>query len=1067
MDAYRLILLAAPDADLTEMRRIAQDAALPEPLIYFLNGASPASLYALAPDLVLVRYDELRRCCADWLSYLAQSPEVPIILLVRPEERAAAQPLAELPHILPFDYVQSEPYMLRQIVDFAVQQRRTQRLLEQNLQAFSDSSRLLHNLINHNADGMLVIDQEGIIRFANQSAGALFGRSVEALIGLPFGFPLVLGRTTELDLRTADGRECVVEMQLVTTEWQGQTAYLAALRDATERVLAQRRLQQRLALERLLATISAQLVSLPIGEVDERIMSALQRLAEFIGAERAALVDLCGAPTWLAITHLWEAPHIAGYYPDVDAEAIYRAAVETFTQQDWMLVRDTQALPPDDPVGRVLRGRGVRTLMGIAMRNNGVLRGCLVFSSVSETRPWQPEDAALLSIAADVFASTLRRAAINRALRESEARLRFVMNNAPLILFTFNREGVIDFLEGALVNQRYPHLRPKVGQSALEDRFIGAYLRKALQGESQRLTFELQDTSAIELYLTPLRDDAGAIIGGIAVAFDVTERERAQQAERRHAAFLKTLADASIALTRSLQVQSVLETILEYAERLVPCEGSWIVLLKGEAGEVRAARGRSAESIHRRWEAITSHLDARSRLERSQCADGIELIPDTAADPDWLPIEGTEWIRSYLSLLIELEGRTIGVISFDSATPNYFTREHAERLKALIGYAAIAIQNADLYQTIERNAKELERHVRLRTAELEIERARLRAILDAMEEGVIFFEFQEDAWRATYANPAFHRLFGTQESQIVGQTFLSLAEMIPVSEASASQREVLRALERDGAWQGVIEYPRKDGSAFAAHVSVTKVANLRSKHIGTVALIRDISKEKALQEQKDRFIANAAHELRTPLTNLKMRLYLLRRQPEAAQTHLAVIEQVTRRIQLLVEDLLDVTRFERGMIALKREPLRLDELLASILEVQRPHFEEKGVRLLSDLLAIAVPALADPERLTQVFTNLLVNALNYTETGGTVCLSLRCEGAEAVAEVQDSGVGIDAKSLKHIFEPFFRANLGTQRGTGLGLTIAREIVEAHGGSIAAQSEVGVGTRMIVRLPLAQ
>ncbi|MFN7209582.1 MAG: histidine kinase dimerization/phospho-acceptor domain-containing protein, partial [Aggregatilineales bacterium] len=85
---------------------------------------------------------------------------------------------------------------------------------------------------------------------------------------------------------------------------------------------------------------------------------------------------------------------------------------------------------------------------------------------------------------------------------------------------------------------------------------------------------------------------------------------------------------------------------------------------------------------------------------------------------------------------------------------------------------------------------------------------------------------------------------------------------------------------------------------------------------------RDISKEKALQEQKDRFIANAAHELRTPLTNLKMRLYLLRRQPEAAEAHLAVIEQVTRRIQLLVEDLLDVTRFERGMIALKRERLR-------------------------------------------------------------------------------------------------------------------------------------------------
>ncbi|MFN7210228.1 MAG: PAS domain S-box protein, partial [Aggregatilineales bacterium] len=664
MDTYRLILLTAADADadLTEIRCLVQAAALPEPLIYPLNGVSPANLYALAPDLILAPYSSLARSCQDLLGCLARSPEVPIILLLRPEEWAAAHSLAELHHVLPFDYVQSNPYMLRQVVNFAVQQRRTQRLLEQNLQAFSDSSRLLYNLINHNADGMLVIDREGIIRFANQSAETLFGRSVEALIGLPFGFPLVLGRTTELDLRTADGHECVVEMQLVTTEWEGQMAYLAALRDITERSLAQRHLQQRLALESLLATISAQFVSLPIAEVDERIHDALEQLGQFIGADRALLADLAQPPSERAITHIWEAEHVRGRYPLTNPQLAYRLYIEVFQRQDILIVPDTEQLPPEHPNRPWLLDRGVRTLMAIAMRNNGVLRGCLVFSAISQTRPWQHEDAALLSIAADVFASALRRAEINRALRESEARLRFVMNNAPLILFTFNRKGVIDFLEGALVDQRYPQLRPKVGHSALEDRFIGDYLRKVLQGESHRLTFELSDSSAIELYLTPLRDDGGAIIGGIAVGVDVTERERAQQAERRYAASLKTLADASIALTRSLQVQSVLETILEYAERLVPCEGSWIVLLKGDAGEVRAARGRSAESIHRRWEVLASHWDARSRLERSQCADGIELIPDTAAYPDWLPIEGTEWIRSHLSLLIELEGRIIGAI---------------------------------------------------------------------------------------------------------------------------------------------------------------------------------------------------------------------------------------------------------------------------------------------------------------------------------------------------------------------------------------------------------------------
>ncbi|PJF33876.1 MAG: hypothetical protein CUN49_17500, partial [Candidatus Thermofonsia Clade 1 bacterium] len=126
------------------------------------------------------------------------------------------------------------------------------------------------------------------------------------------------------------------------------------------------------------------------------------------------------------------------------------------------------------------------------------------------------------------------------------------------------------------------------------------------------------------------------------------------------------------------------------------------------------------------------------------------------------------------------------------------------------------------------------------------------------------------------------------------------------------------------------------------------------------------------------------------------------------------------------------TRFERGMITLNRERICLTDVLQDALHVQRPHFEQKQVQLTGDLPADPLLVLGDAERLTQVFTNLLVNALNYTGTGGSVHLSLRQDGAEAVIEVQDSGIGIDSESLKHIFEPFFRANLGTQRGTGLG-----------------------------------
>ncbi|MDW8299890.1 MAG: PAS domain S-box protein [Anaerolineae bacterium] len=1065
MDAYKLLLVATPSDDLATIRAVLQAAALPEPLTYLVQADEEApSLYILAYDVILLKYGALQHCCKKLTGHFQDHlPDVPIILLVNAEERTTAEQLIENSHVLVFDYTQTEPYMLRQLVQFLTRQRRQRHDLERNLQAFSDRSRLLDSLINRNADGMLVIDQDGVIRFANPAAAALFGR--DNLVSMPFGFPLLLGHMAEIDLFRADGRECVAEMRLVMTEWEGRPAYLATLRDVTERSLAERRLHYRFALESLLATISAQFVSLPTAEVDARISEALALLGDFIGAERVLLTDLSRTPSECAITHIWEASHVVGRYPSIDPEVPYRFYTRVFQEQDILLIPDTEQLPVEQPERPFMIARGVRTLMAIAMRYRGELRGSLTFVAISQTRPWQYEDAALLSIAADVFASALRRAEINRALRQSEARLRFVINSAPLILFTFDTNGVIDFLEGALLDRHFPRLRELVGQSAFGDIYIGEHLRAVLQGETRRFVFKPSEEATLEIRLMPLRDEAGVVVGGIGMIIDVTERQRAQEAEQRQAMLLRTLAEASLKLTSSLQLERVLETILEYAERLVPSDGSSVVLLSHNSVVASVARGRSADLTPRRWQEIVARLDLQAHWVRLKQASNCSLIPDTAVEPSWIPIEGTEWVKSYLGLPIELEGHVIGVMNFDSATPNYFTLEHAERLKALAGYAAIAIQNANLYETIQRNAKDLERHVRQRTAELEIERARLRTILDSMEEGVIFFELR-DTWRATYVNPSFHRIFGYSETEFVGQALLDIAANFPVPEGAPSLEELGQILERDGSWHGEFRYRRRDGSSFDAYVAASRILGARGKLVGTVVLVRDISKEKALQEQKDRFIANAAHELRTPLTNLKMRLYLLRRQPEAAETHMSVLEQVTRRMQMLVEDLLDVTRFERGMIVLRRERLCLAELLENVIHVQLPHFEHKRVQLTSSLPPDGVFVLADAERLTQVFTNLLVNALNYTETGGNVRVSLRQDESSAVVEVEDNGIGIDSESLKRIFEPFFRANLGTQRGTGLGLTIAREIVQSHGGSIEARSQLGVGTTMIVSLPLA-
>ncbi len=1066
---YRLLLVTTQKADQAALRQALHAAALPEPPVAYIHTEQwQPSLAMQAAEVLLVDYAALNESWEFLAAHLhGWLPNVPIILLANYDNEAAAQADAERYHALALNYAALSPTMLRQVVNFAAEQARKHATLHHQ-QAFSNGSQLLHNLINHNADGMLVIDQHGMIRFANPAAAALFGRESDALLNLPFGFPLVFGEPTELDVSRANGTNCVVEMRVVATQWENQPAYLATLRDVTERSLAQQRLQRRLALESLLASLSAQFVSLPLNQVDSTIHGALAHLARFIGADRALLIDFVIPPSIESITHMWESDPIAGIYPDIDPAYIFKYYMEQLNQQDTLYVPNVEALPETHPAREGLMKRGVQSSLVVAMHVNNTLRGCLVFNAVQHQRNWHEEDVVLLKIAADVFASTLRRAEINRALRESEARLRFVISNAPLILFTFDTNGTITFLEGSLIEERYLFLREWLGQSAIDDPYISAHLLRTLKGESTTSIINPSNNAALELHLTPLYNNGDGIIGGIGVAIDVTERYYAQETERQQRHLLETLAEASAALTSSLDMNKVMTNILTYAECLVPSDGSSVVLFTADSGYVTAARGQSAHLTHYRWEQLFALPEMAQKIQEFRAAAKVDLIQDTRTSAHWLPIAGTEWIRAYLGLPIEVEGRVVGVLHFDSATPNYFTPEHIERLQTLVGYAAIAIQNANLYSTIQQNAKALERHVRERTAELEAERARLNAILDSMGEGVIFFE-SKDALRAAYANPAFYRMLGCLEPEVIGCTIQELTHKFYFydrsEDADAFFGKILIAFARDHHWQGELRLKCTDGSLLETHTTVSRVASPRARSLGIMAIIRDITAEKMLQEQKDRFIANAAHELRTPLTNLKMRLYLLRRQPEAANDHLNVLEQVTNRMHALVEDLLDITRFDRGLLSLDRQNVSLQTLLKDVVEVQQPHLDQKHIHMQLTLPATEIIVRADPERLIQVFTNLLVNAINYTEAGGTIAFKLHCEADHAVISVVDSGVGVPAEMLPHIFDPFFRANLGTQRGTGLGLTISREIVQAHGGEISAQSEHGKGTTITVRLLL--
>jgi signal transduction histidine kinase len=228
--------------------------------------------------------------------------------------------------------------------------------------------------------------------------------------------------------------------------------------------------------------------------------------------------------------------------------------------------------------------------------------------------------------------------------------------------------------------------------------------------------------------------------------------------------------------------------------------------------------------------------------------------------------------------------------------------------------------------------------------------------------------------------------------------------------------------------------------------------------------------EAAQRSQRD-FVANVSHELKTPLTSIQGFSQALldgtAAAPEATAHAARVIYDEAERMRRMVDELLVLARFDAGQVELARAPVGLRVLLVACAEKLSPQAQAAGVTMGMDV-PDALTITGDGDRLAQVFANLLDNAVAHTPAGGRVTLAARTfdEGGAVEVTITDTGGGIPAEALPRIFERFYQVDRSRQRGrgAGLGLAIAKEIVEAHGGSIAAESVVGLGSRFTVRLP---
>ena len=339
--------------------------------------------------------------------------------------------------------------------------------------------------------------------------------------------------------------------------------------------------------------------------------------------------------------------------------------------------------------------------------------------------------------------------------------------------------------------------------------------------------------------------------------------------------------------------------------------------------------------------------------------------------------------------------------------------------------------------------------------------------------------------RILYANRKCQYIFGVEDmQQLLGRDPL---DWLP-AESSAAVAERLVEVEQGANIAHLLghSWTRCDGSTLEVDLSAAPVPWEQGRAVQV--LVRDTTERAALEDRlrrqaqqlaeadrrKNEFLATLAHELRNPLAPIRNVAELLKRRglqlDPALQGGAEVVGRQVDQLVRLVDDLLDLARIASGRIELRLRPVSIEEVLTRALDTVTPSLDPRNHELTVRHWPTPVQVMADPNRLAQVFSNLLDNAIKYTEEGGSIWLDVRCDADLVVITVRDDGIGIAPDVLPRVFDAFLRGDTGLEHsrgGLGLGLALARSLVLLHGGSIGAFSAgVGLGAEFVVHLPLA-
>lgn len=593
------------------------------------------------------------------------------------------------------------------------------------------------------------------------------------------------------------------------------------------------------------------------------------------------------------------------------------------------------------------------------------------------------------------------------------------------------------------------------------------------QSERQDLTLKLasarQSLAILQGQAQSNRIDPGYVqarLREIAAIFEAIEAERSNTDQQQR---LAALYEVSRMMGSSLNLEEVLNQVMDSIIRLTGAERGFLMLFNEMGGlEVRAARNVDQETLSK------SEFAYSRSVIKAVAESGEQVVTTNASEDPRFQNQASviaNKLRSIQCVPLRARGEMIGVIYVDnSIATGVFSEADLEMLAAFASQAAIAIENARLFTLTD---KALANRVQELSLMQEIDR-QLNQDLDIAKVLGLTLEW---AVRMARADNGAIGLIDVDEgrARVVarhGQAPSGVTGILSGQQPADRPGSLAVPIQREGRVIGVITLDRSDETPFDMDTFqfVQRLADHAAVAIQNSQLYDEVQKA---NQAKSEFISVVTHELRLPMTSIRGYADMLRMSDnlnEQQHKFLSIIRSNVDRMSVQVSDLSDIARIEAGRLRLEPdEEFNLKDGILRVIAGIQAEIDRRGHHLTLDIPANLPTVRADPDRAEQILINLISNAYKYTPDGGTVTVRTRQIGSMVQCDVTDSGVGMSADDLKMLFTKFWRADnrhVRDQPGTGLGLTIVKNLVELQGGELSVDSVEGQGTTFSFTLPIS-